>query len=466
MYGIHKLKFIDRQEELEYLKAIEKENFFLLIKGRRRIGKTRLVYEAFQDPIYVFIWPDKSLGWILERIAEEHGIPLFSRFTDMLNYLLDTGKVIIFDEFQNIHNIDKSLAGEVQEIIDARKRKGNITRFVVLGSSYTLLKKVFQDYSSPLYGRLNHIMTLDHLSMTELYLALGIPLKDFVEMWSVFEGVPYYYEFLDFEKSAEENIITLLLNKNAPLQEEGKVLVSLEFGKDSKIYTTILSAIATGKTKLGEISSLFGEKSTNIVKYLDILRKDFNLARRETPILENPKKSKNGIYEIRDNFLSFWYYFLDRRRDYIEQERFPELISQFKRDYPAFVGKKFEKFITFMLKEGLIPPARGFERIGRQWGKISPKSREDKSGQTYEIDILMENANDNSLVLGECKWKDGVNGASVVKALFQKRVYIPGQYRSEVYLLFAKSFSKKIDRFEGKHVHCFDLNALEGFLKI
>jgi len=225
MYGIHKLGFIDPLEELAYLKGIENKDFFVLIKGRRRIGKTRITYEAFNDYIYVFIWPDKSVGWILERIAEEQGIPLFSRFSDMLNYLLDTGKV----------------------------------------------------------------------------------------------------------------------------------LVSLEFGSDSKIYTTILSAIASGKTKLREISALFGKKSTSTVKYLDTLRKEFNLVRRETPIFEDPKKSKNGIYEVRDNFLSFWYYFIDRRRDYIEQERFSELISQFERDFPAFAGRKFEKFVTQLLREGLIP---------------------------------------------------------------------------------------------------------------
>lgn len=465
MYGIHKLGFIDRMEELAYLKGIEKKDFFVLIKGRRRIGKTRITYEAFNDYIYVFIWPDKSVGWILERIAEEQGIPLFSRFSDMLNYLLDTGKVVIFDEFQNIHNIDKSLAGEVQEIIDTRKRKGKITRFVVLGSSYTLLKKVFRDYSSPLYGRLNYVMTLDHLPLVELYKTLNVSIEDFTKIWSVFEGVPYYYEFIDFKRTPEENIIALLLNKNAPLQEEGKVLVSLEFGSDSKIYTTILSAIANGKTKLGEISALFGEKSTSAVKYLDTLRKEFNLVRRETPIFEDPKKSKNGIYEVRDNFLSFWYYFIDRRRDYIEQERFSELISQFERDFPAFAGRKFEKFVTQLLREGIIPLEPGFEKIGRQWGRIDPNYKEKKNSQTYEIDIAMENAKSKSLALVECKWKNNVNGTDIAKRLIKKRDYLRGNYKAETYLVFARSFSKKVDMLEGKSIRCFDLRDLDQFMR-
>lgn len=468
MYGIHGFEFIDRNDELMYLQEIEKKNFFLLIKGRRRIGKTRLVYESFNDYIYAFIWPDKSLQWILERISEEKNLPLFSRFSDLLNYLLDTGKVVIFDEFQNLYNIDKSLLGEFQNIIDTRERQGKPIRFTALGSSYTMIKKVFQDYSSPLYGRLSDIITLDYLPVIQLYKSLRVTLEDFIKLWSVFEGVPYYYEFLNFEKKPEENIIQLILNKHAPLQEEGKVLVSMEFGQDSKIYTTILSAIASGKTRLGEISSVFGEKATNTIKYLDTLRKDFNLVRRETPILEDPTKSKNGIYEVRDNFLSFWYYFVDKRRDYIEQERFSEFISQFTRDFPAFVGRKFEKFIIGLIKGGIIPIGERFEKIGRQWGRIEPKARKVHDQQVYEIDILMENPKERKLLLGECKWKENVNAAVVVNDLRQKRAYLPGNYENysdEGYLVFARSFSKAVNSFQGKKVQCFSLGTLEQFMK-
>ncbi len=137
------------------------------------------------------------------------------------------------------------------------------------------------------------------------------------------------------------------------------------------------------------------------------MRKDFNFARRETPILEDPRKSKNGIYEIRDNFLSFWYYFVDKRRDYIEQKRFPELLSQFNRDFPAFVGRKFEKFIVDLIKAGIIPIEEKFEKIGRQWGKIAANPMNVNGGQVYEIDILMENPGERKLLLGECQWKEG-----------------------------------------------------------
>lgn len=468
MYGIHDFGFIDRKDELQYVEELKKKNFFFLVKGRRRIGKTRLVYEAFDNFIYVFIWPDKSLPWILDRISEEHGIPLFSKFSDMLNYLLDTGKTIVFDEFQNLFNIDKSLLGEVQHIIDSRKRNRNPLRFTVLGSSYTMIKKVFQDYSSPLYGRLSDMITLDYLPVLPLFQTLDISLEDFIKLWSVFEGVPYYYEFMDFKKTPEENIIQLVLQRHSPLQEEGKALVSMEFGQESKIYTTILSSIAWGKTKLGEISSVFGEKASNTVKYLDTLRKDFNLVKRETPILENPSKSKNGIYEIRDNFLTFWYYFVDKRRDYIEQERFSELAAHFNRDFAAFTGRRFEKFILGLIKEGIIDLGGNIDKMGRQWGKIASKARRDQEVRVYEIDILLENSKDSTLYLGECKWKDNVNAAAVVSDLRRKREFLPEScrgFKKEQYLVFARSFSRTIHQVDGQAVQCFSLARLEEILK-
>ena len=65
------IQFIGREEELAKLKEISKANFFLIVRGRRRIGKTSLLKKAFEQAVYIFVWPDKSIDWILEQISEE-----------------------------------------------------------------------------------------------------------------------------------------------------------------------------------------------------------------------------------------------------------------------------------------------------------------------------------------------------------------------------------------------------------
>ena len=104
------IKFIGREKELSKLDEISKDDFFLIVKGRRRIGKTFLLRKAFPKAIYIFIWPDKSIEWILEQISMEYKLPQFKNFGSLLEYLFEQNKIIIIDEFQNFLNVDKSIS--------------------------------------------------------------------------------------------------------------------------------------------------------------------------------------------------------------------------------------------------------------------------------------------------------------------------------------------------------------------
>ena len=126
------IKFIGRGNELKEIKSL-KGNFFLVIKGRRRIGKTLLLRKAFPEAVYIFIWPDKSLDWICQEICKENNLPEFKNLKDILEYLLDKNKIIILDEFQNFLNIDKSVYGEIQKVIDGRKMNNKSFKIAVAG---------------------------------------------------------------------------------------------------------------------------------------------------------------------------------------------------------------------------------------------------------------------------------------------------------------------------------------------
>ncbi len=453
------IKFIGRKKELDALDKISKNNFFLIVKGRRRIGKTFLLRKAFSEALYIFIWPDKSIGWILEQISNEYNLPQFKNFGSLLEYLSEQNKIIIIDEFQNFLNIDSSIYGEIQKVIDERKQKKKKFRIAVAGSSYSLMNKVFYNSASPLYGRKTHEIDLGNLDIPNLFKELNISLKEFIEFWSVFEGVPYYYELIDLKKQARDNIFHLILSKDSQLKEEGKAILSVEFGKDSKTYNTVLTAISEGKTKLNEISSLFDNKKNETIKYLDILRREFNLVKKTTPITENPVKSRTGRYEIIDNFLSFWFYFYDKNRPYIEQERFNDILKYFNNEFNTFVGRKFEKFVISLIKERIILSKLNIENIGNQWGK--------SENGTYEIDIVATNNSKKEILFGECKWKEKINALEILNELKKKTEFVDWNKnkRKESFAIFAKSFDKKVEIFENKKVYCFDLEDIRRLLK-
>lgn len=454
------IQFINRKKELEILESLKSRNFFMVIRGRRRIGKTTLIRKAFPDAAYIFIWPNKSYRWIVNEVCAEQNLPKFSNFVDIVRYLLDKNKTIILDEFQNFLNIDKSVFGEMQKLIDERKIKNESIKIIVSGSSHSLISKMFNLEASPLYGRRTHEMVLQELPAEELFAHLKISMEEFIKVWSVFGSVPYYYTILESDIPIDRMISEMIEKRDSMLLDEGKVILSVEFGKDSKTYNTTLTAIAEGKVRLGEIATFFSNKKGETIKYLDILRKEFNLVKRVTPILSDPKKSREGIYEINDNFLSFWFYFIDKQRAFIEQERFGEVVSFFRNNFPCYVGRKFERFVTYLIKKKILFSDYEFTKIGRQWGRIHDA---EEGKNQYEIDIAALNEQTNDILFCECKWQDNINAEKILAELKEKAKYVEwnNDNRKEHYAIFAKSFKKRIKE---PNLFLFDMKILEKLL--
>ncbi len=458
------IQFINRKDELKTLESLKKKNFFLVVRGRRRIGKTTLIRKAFPDAAYIFIWPNKTYEWIVNEICAELDIPKFSNFIEIMRYLLDGNRIVILDEFQNFLNIDKSVFGEMQKMVDERKMKNERIRIIVSGSSHSLINKLFNAEAAPLYGRRTHEMLLQELPAEEIFSHLKIGMEEFIKIWAVFGSVPYYYTIMESGIPIEKMIAGMIERKDSMLLDEGKVVLSMEFGKDSKSYSTILTAIAEGRTRLGEIAALFSNKKGETIKYLDTLRKEFNLVRRVTPILSDPKKSREGIYEISDNFLSFWFYFIDKQRAYIEQERLGEAVSFFKDNFPAYVGRKFEKFVAYLIKKKILFPDYDFAKAGRQWGRM--RGAEGGKDQ-YEIDIVALNERTKGMLFCECKWQDDVNAAKIFAELRGKAKHAEWDggktagSRKDYYAIFAKSFKEKIKE---PNLFLYDLNDLGKML--
>ena len=125
----------------------------------------------------------------------------------------------------------------------------------------------------------------------------------------------------------------------------------------------------------------------------------------------------------------------------------------------------FEKIILELLKKKVILLRFEFDKINKQWGKI-PGVPKDKN--QYEIDICALNEKTKEILFGECKWKDNVNPEKVLHELEEKASYIEWNNgkRKEHYVIFAKSFTKKIKN-QGKNncfIDCFNLKDIENYI--
>jgi AAA+ ATPase superfamily predicted ATPase len=465
------MKFYNREQELKLLENISKNKGFkfVVIYGRRRIGKTRLVREFLKDkdPVYIFVPRYKTKEIFLEEVARDLGIPRFSTVYDLIKFLFETRKYVFFDEFQNFYYMDKGIYSDFQQLIDEYKSKEKDINVFISGSSFSLMKKIFVDYTHPLYGRADILLKLPPFDLKTVWTILqdkNIENKEkLIRYYAVFGGIPKYYEFLEMPEASSffELAGTLFFNNRMPLlKEEGRTVLVSEFGGEYRTYFSILEAIAGGRNTVAEIADVFGGKNNTVSRYLDILRKDYELVVRKTPIIDDPRRSKSGIYSIKDPFLKFWFAYVKRYESYYEQDRTDELVRLFNETFDSFVGFAFEDMVKGFLEEKTYLLPVTFDKIGRQWGRIkgAPKGK-----NTYEIDIAALNEVTKEILFLECKWKDlNEKDANKILADLQKKsgfVQWNNDVRNDYFGLTAKKVKGK-EQLRKKGFVVFDLDDM------
>lgn len=198
-------------------------------------------------------------------------------------------------------------------------------------------------------------------------------------------GVAKYVDILVEEKAFTRNeIIEVMMAENSLFLDEGKNVLIEEFGKDYGSYFSVLSLIASSKTSRQDIESIM---EVSVGGYLEKLEKEYGLIEKVRPIFSKPN-SRNLKYQIKDNFLSFWFRFIYKNQSAVEMGNFNLVSRIIQRDYNVFSGRFLEKYFREKLVE-----SGDYSSIGSYW---------DTGGQN-EIDIVAVNEVDKLAVIGEVK---------------------------------------------------------------
>jgi len=465
------MKFYNRINELKYLKDLDNRGFkFVLTRGIRRIGKTRLIEEFLKDKKYVYLFIKKTdtENILLRGLSETLKIPLFTKLEDMFDHLFSKYNYIFIDEGQNLYNIKKSIFGYFQQKFDYLDHN-NITKYVLMtGSSNSLIRKIFYDYEKELYGRVNGKIYLKELKSGTIYrLLTDLGFSDFedkLKTWFVFGGIVKFYSDLSlFKPKSFNEIKQKYLMHYDEMYNEGKEIIISEMGGEHKIYFSLLDSIASGKTKFNEIKANFDNDGNKTNRYLGIVKNEFQLITIEKPIMSLLKKrDKQVLYKIKYPFLGYWFDTIYRYKSLIEQEHYNIYNKMHDLRLQNIFGFRFEEFIIDMMKKHMP----NFN-IGRQWGKIPRSFKPDPAKSTYEIDLLGINEKTKQIIFGEAKWKNKVDAKKIAKELNEKTQYVDwhNKDRKEKLYIFAKSFKRKIREIEGKPVECINLKDLEKWIK-
>lgn len=401
------MRFYNRDAEMAELQRIKEMAYsdhskLTVLTGRRRIGKTSLILHALQHETIVYLFvgrkseADLCAGFCADISRQlEVFVPRMVSFVEVFRFLLEQGKsrrfTLVVDEFQEFVNINESVYSDIQHYWD-QYRTSTYINFVVSGSIYSLMTKLFQDKREPLFGRADAMMKLTPFTTSVLKEIMGDYKPDYTNdellaLYTYTGGIPKYVELLvDNRALTIPKMVRYICQRDSPFIDEGRNLLIQEFGKKYGSYFSILDAIASGLNTQSQIEAFMGEKS--IGGQLSKLETVYEVIRKHRPMFAK-EGSQTVRYEISDNFLRFWFRYLERNRSLIELGNYPGLAKLIEADYPVYSGKTLELYFKQQLQETF-----DYRAIGSWW---EPK------GDQHEIDIVAISFDNKRALVAEVK---------------------------------------------------------------
>ena len=422
------MDFIGRTSELATLNAeLERGSGFVVIYGRRRVGKTTLIKEFIKDKrAFYFLATTESEAQSMKRFA---GVlssttknPMLSKvtFTDWLDLFQvvaddhpDEKKVLVIDEFPYLVKTNPDFPSILQNAWDEVLKDHNVM-LILCGSLISMMKKHALAYDSPLYGRRTAQIRLMPLQFTDVYEAQNLSFEQAVEQYAITGGVPKYMEFFQSDEPLVEQIRRVVLSKNGFLYEEPDFLLNEEVQTPIN-YFSVLKAISDGNHKLSKIGMTMEQDTSAITPYLKTLI-DLGFVTKNVPITEkNPERSRKSLYYVSDNFIRFWFRYVYPFKGELELDNQQIVLDEMGKDFKQkFVAFAYESIcwniFAELCRKGQIDFAPS--RIGSYW-------RNDNEGDT-EIDVAAVDNQHKRLFLGECKYHAKPVDVAVYSALQEK----------------------------------------------
>ncbi|MCM1539877.1 MAG: ATP-binding protein [Blautia sp.] len=418
--------FIGREHELKSLEQLSASDKFefAVIYGRRRVGKTALISQFIRDKqaIY-FMGVESNAKQNLENFSKNimefgMGVPAetaFVSFQAALEYVFKLAErnrlVLVIDEYPYVARSSKSFASTLQLLID-RYRDRSKLMLILCGSSMSYMEDHVLAYKAPLYGRRTAQMKILPFDFADTCrYSRNFSGEEKALIYGMAGGTPQYLLQMDDRLSIEDNIKATFLNPISSLFEEPENLLKQEV-REPALYNAIITAVATGASRMAEISTKVGEETSVCAAYLKNLIA-LGLIQRETPYGE--KASRKSIYSIADNMFRFWYRFVPENKSIICRGAADLAYRRIEPYLSDYMGKVFEEickqYLWKLLLTGESPVE--FRSLGRWWG-TDPFTR----SQT-EIDIMGEQDRDTAL-FGECKWTNEKVDKGVLEMLIQR----------------------------------------------
>lgn len=397
------MEFYGRETEIRTLRETEevsrRASQFTVVMGRRRVGKTTLILRATEGTKRIYTVVKRVAEPLLcERIQREAlaaGVDIPGR-TESLSELLKALMLhsrhdpltLIIDEFQELQRVNPNVFEDIREVWDTYGPEARIN-LVVSGSVHSLMVRIFEDNREPLFGRSTCRLDLRPFRVSEM---TGILMdrnpspesEDLLTLYMLTGGVPEYVALLmDRGAVTADSMIRRALSPGSTFLREGEDLLVSEFGPGNKTYLSVLQLIASGRNSRAEMEDILG---TTLGEYLRRLEDEYGFIDRRIPMITRNEKLSRWV--ISDQYLRFYFRYVQPNASYIEAGRTDLLEEAVRRDLESYEGRVLEDLFTRrVLEEGR------YTSVGGYWNRKGD----------VEIDIVVTDDASRSVDLVEVK---------------------------------------------------------------
>lgn len=440
--------FFGREYELDILEKEwrHQQARLLILYGRRRIGKTRLITHWMER------YPSRTLYWVAEPNSSlvqlrsfsqalyefENGTPPEANFTytswkmafeQIPRIAAKQRFTLALDEFTYLMSLEPGIDGVLQNIWDHHLKQSDVF-LIISGSHLGMMEREVLSRGAPLYGRSTSNLLLPPLpfSATKPWFP-NYSAADRVALYAIFGGVPAYWESFDPNLSLEENITNKLLSDSRLMQDEARFLLQ-DYVSSAHNYFGILQAIANNKRTPKEIATFTGMDPKHIPNYLKPLIESGFVERKVS--ITALRNSRKGRHHIIDPFLRFYFRFLTHRQSQLARRITKPTLDEFDSHFPDFIGQHTweelcQEWLLYATDKDILPFMP--DNVGSLWNREA------------QIDVVGINARQKKLFLGECKWLEKPVGRRIVSILFDKtELVLPQGTNWEIcYLIFSRN---------------------------
>jgi AAA+ ATPase superfamily predicted ATPase len=462
------IKFIGREVELQTLDDLLKKKTasLVVIKGRRRIGKTRLIEEfAKGKPFLRFVGLPPNEG-ITAQIQKDEFSHLLSQQTHLPEFKTDDWsklfallgekvrhgrQIILFDEITWMAHDDPTFLGKLKNAWELMYQKNPKLILILCGSISSWIEKNILS-STGYFGRISKKITLKELPIqhcNQLLESLGFKRSAYEKFLflSLTGGIPWYIELLNPIFSAAENIKSLCFDSDGILVNEHKYIFHDLFGYRSPVYEKITRFLSNKTAEYGAISEGINYASSGLLSdYLEDLIESGYISRTFSWDIKSGKEKKISFYRLTDNYLRFYYKYIQPKLNLIHKGQYQNTSITALPSWNSIMGFQFESLVLnnrFLIQKYLRLSAQDIVADDVYFQRATKKY------QGCQIDYLIQTRT-NTLFVCEIKFSQQEIKSSIIAEVKDKidKLIIPKNFVCIPVLIHANGVTDEVESAE------------------